>query len=110
MIKHHEPVDVGAVTNLDQPEELSILHIPCPNGHELETPRDMLNKEAMCPFCDSRFHLLERNSVEFIRKKELAEQLEDHRAGKRWLNWAIIFIVIALLLFGLMFVLAWNNS
>lgn len=80
-----------------EPTSAGLLHIPCPKGHELEVPRDMLNQFVECPHCQAQFHLRERDSVEY-RKKHAAEQERRwERAGQTWLQWAIIFAVLVVL-------------
>ena len=71
-----------------------LLHIPCPNGHELETPPEMLDQEVMCPHCNAQFKLRERDSVEFKRKKQEEEDRRIERSGKLWFNWAITIAVL----------------
>jgi hypothetical protein len=75
------------------PEEPELLHIPCPNGHELETPVDMLDQEVLCPTCNTQFRLRRKNSREFIKKKELEEKIRLKKVGGLWLTWAIIAVV-----------------
>ena len=75
----------------------TLLHIPCPKGHELEVPRDMLDQFVECPQCGEQFHLRERNSVE--HKKKRADELERkwERRGQMWLNWSIAIAVMVVL-------------
>ncbi|MFO0901700.1 MAG: hypothetical protein U0939_01800 [Pirellulales bacterium] len=75
----------------------TLLHIPCPKGHELEVPRDMLDQFVECPQCGEQFHLRERNSVEY--KKKRADELERkwERRGQLWLNWSIAIAVMVIL-------------
>jgi hypothetical protein len=77
-----------------KPSEPELLHIPCPNGHELETPVEMLDQEVLCPTCNSQFRLRRRDSVEFKRKKEIEEKLRLEKVGNLWLNWAIAAVVL----------------
>lgn len=91
--------DAGTVT---RPPDL--LHIPCPKGHELEVPRDMLGQEVLCPQCESQFQLRERDSVEFKRKRDEEQARRDLRVGNAWLNWAIIIAVLVVL--GLIILIA----
>ena len=49
----------------------NLLHIPCPNGHELETPLDMIGQRAMCPHCGVEFRLKREKSVEYLRQQEI---------------------------------------
>lgn len=74
-----------------------LLHIPCPNGHELEVPPDMLNQDVMCPHCGVQFLLRERDSLEYKRRKQAELDRKDIKAGKNWLTWAVIFAVLVLI-------------
>jgi uncharacterized Zn-finger protein len=89
------PAPVPAPVDVVKPAE--ILHIPCPNGHELDTPRDMLDQEVLCPHCGEQFHLREKDSVEFKRKKQQEAEAKDYKRGKMWLNWAIVVAVLVLI-------------
>lgn len=82
-----EPVDT----------EPKILHIPCPAGHELETPAEMIGQDVLCPYCGVQFNLRYKDSTEY--KAELAAERErkEERAGKMWFQWAIIAAVVVLL-------------
>jgi Zn finger protein HypA/HybF involved in hydrogenase expression len=81
------------------PAEPELLHIPCPNGHELETPLEMLDQDVLCPQCNAQFKLRRKDSVEYKRKKELHETLQLERTGSLWLNIAIVAIVFVAILF-----------
>lgn len=85
-------------------EAPKLLHIPCPKGHELEVPPEMLNEEVLCPHCGEQFRLKERDSVEYKRKRQEEEERRVARAGKLWFNWAIV-IAIGVVLF-LVFLIA----
>ena len=82
-----EPVDA----------EPQILHIPCPAGHELETPPDMIGQDVLCPYCGVQFNLRYKDSTEY--KVDLAAERErkEEKAGKMWFQWAIIAAVVVLL-------------
>lgn len=71
------------------PQEV-LVHIPCPSGHELETPREMLGKEALCPFCRVQFRLKLEDSVEYREELERRER----EAGQKWLKTAIAAAVV----------------
>ena len=75
------------------------LHIPCPNGHELETPIDMLGQEVLCPHCGAQFRLKNEDSIEF---KQL-QAVKDARSAEIWFKWAIAAAVVVVL--GLLFML-----
>jgi hypothetical protein len=67
-----------------------VVHIPCPNGHELETPFDMLGQEVLCPHCHAQFHLRYEDSLEYQEK--LAKR--ERELAKTWFNWAIAAAVL----------------
>lgn len=79
------------------PKEPEFLHIPCPNGHELETPLDMLDQDVLCPQCNVQFKLKRKNSTEYIKKKELEESIRLEKLGGLWLTWAIVAVVVVVL-------------
>lgn len=89
----NEPVPAAA----PEPEEEELLHIPCPNGHELETPRDMLGQDVLCPHCQVQFQLRERDSVEFKARRERQLKIKEEKEGQAWLNFAIVAAVIVVL-------------
>ena len=80
---------------VEQPPPL--LHIPCPNGHELEVPREMLDEDVMCPHCKAEFHLRERDSIEYKRKRQMQEEQRLARMNKLWFNGAIAIAVLIVL-------------
>lgn len=84
----------AAPTPASEPE---LLHIPCPNGHELETPVEMLEQEVLCPQCQAQFKLRRKNSVEYKKKKELQESIRLEKTGNLWLNVAITAVVLVVL-------------
>lgn len=100
-----------AISPMDpvQPAEPEILHIPCPNGHELETPVDMLDQDVLCPQCQAQFRLRRKDSVEFKKKADEAEQIRLAKLGNKWLNGAIVAVVlVALGLIALMIMKAYS--
>lgn len=82
---------------MPQPAAPELLHIPCPNGHELETPVEMLDQEVLCPQCNAQFRLRRKDSVEYKKKRELEEHIRLEKSGKMWLNWAIVAVVLVVL-------------
>jgi len=66
------------------------MRIPCPNGHILNVTRDMLDEEAICPFCEEQFKLKERNSLEAIEKREDKQE-------QMFLYWGIGIMVVGIL-------------
>jgi hypothetical protein len=73
-----------------------MLHIPCPNGHELETPMDMVGERAQCPHCGVEFKLRREKSIEYLHQQELL----DRRRARFWFQLSIMvasFVVMVLL-------------
>lgn len=79
--------------------EPELLHIACPEGHELEVPRDMLDQDALCPHCDVQFRLREVDSVEYQRKKQVERETRERRMENAWLNWTIALAIVVVLFF-----------
>jgi hypothetical protein len=68
----------------------SVVHmIPCPKGHVLETPDNMLDQEVICPFCNTRFFLKYSNSLEAVEKRDREMAARDAARGEMWLKIAI---------------------
>lgn len=78
-------------------DQEKLLHIPCPNGHVLDTPRDMLDQLVMCPHCEAEFRLRESDSQEYQRRKQLQEESRERRSGQLWMNWSVVIAVIVVL-------------
>lgn len=92
-----------------EPAEPELLHIACPNGHELETPRDMLGQDVLCPHCNVQFRLREKDSVEYRRRRAQELERKERNAGKMWLNYAIVAAVLVVIgIIGLIVVSASN--
>ena len=73
-----------------------LLHIPCPNGHVLDVPLDMIGARAMCPHCRAEFRLRREKSEEYLREQEIL----DAKRAQFWFKLAIIaagVVVIVLL-------------
>jgi len=88
--------DVAAQLGLPGASQQNVVHVLCPNGHELETPRDMLGQDAMCPFCQSQFRLRFEDSVEGREEKAKRRAQQEEKLAKAWLNWTIgiAFVVV----------------
>lgn len=83
-----------------------IIHILCPSGHQLETPRDMLGQDALCPYCQVQFRLRFEDSLEYRKQKQEERELQELRTGKKWMQWSIAAAVVVILGVILMVVLA----
>lgn len=95
----------GPIVN--QPKD-ELLHIPCPKGHELEVPLDMLEQEALCPTCQVQFRLRAKDSLEHKRRQQEAYERRQYKLGQSWLNWSIGIAVVVVL--GLMVLIALKMS
>ncbi|HEV3022116.1 MAG TPA: hypothetical protein VGX76_06600, partial [Pirellulales bacterium] len=78
-------------------QEPRIVRIACPQGHELQTPMDMIGQEVLCPFCNAQFVLLYENSVEFKEEQAELERLREERLNRTALQWAIIAALVVVL-------------
>ena len=76
-------IEIGGV--VDELGE-TLLHIPCPNGHVLDVPLDMIGARAMCPHCRAEFRLRREKSIEHLREQEIIEA----RRARFWFKLAII--------------------
>jgi hypothetical protein len=73
-----------------------VLHIPCPHGHVLETPPDMLGTPVMCPICRTTFEPQYELSQEYRQKREEMAARAAERAARFWLNLAIGAAILVL--------------
>jgi len=73
-----------------------VLHIPCPHGHVLETPPDMLGMPMMCPICRTTFEPQYELSQEYRQKREEMAARASERAARFWLNLAIGAAILVL--------------
>jgi hypothetical protein len=88
-----QPAEVG---ELDQAAAEEVLHIPCPNGHELETPLDMVGQRARCPQCGVEFKLRRERSTEYRAHQDVL----DRRRARFWFQLSIMaatFVTLILL-------------
>ena len=65
-------------------------------GHLLDTSRDMLGQEVMCPHCDAQYSLREKDSEEYQHRRAQQLGARERKIGKLWLNFAIITGVLVL--------------
>jgi uncharacterized Zn finger protein (UPF0148 family) len=85
----------------DDPDR--IVHILCPNGHELETPMSMVGSDAMCPHCSAEFHLRHEDSREYREEKAKQRELREANFDRKALQWAIV--AAALVILGLLWLI-----
>lgn len=69
--------------------DIDIYSIPCPNGHILETPAEMIGQHAMCPHCQAQFELREKDSNEYKERRRREIERHDAVVGEKWLKRAI---------------------
>ena len=91
-----EPDASDAPPIADSDEPAPPLHIPCPSGHELETPVEMLGEEALCPYCKARFQLRYEDSREYHEKRAFLRKLHEQKVSRLWLTWSIVAAVVVL--------------
>lgn len=85
------------VSSLPASEQSPILHILCPSGHQLETPREMLGEDAMCPYCQTIFRLRFEDSIEYRQRIEEERERREQKIGQAWMYWAIAIAVVVVL-------------
>lgn len=83
-------------------QEPRVFHIPCPNGHELETPEEMLDQDVLCPQCQVQFQLREKDSTEYKERMAREQERREEKSAKVWLNWAVAIAVIVVIGLGVM--------
>jgi len=91
-----QPGEVPAF-GLAAAEQASVVHVICPHGHVLETPRDMLGQDAMCPYCEAEFRLRFEDTEEYRREREEQRERREQKLGKAWMHWAIAVAVVVVL-------------
>ncbi len=91
-----EDLQVGDISHEIDEALGSLFHIPCPNGHELEVPAEMIGSRALCPHCGAEFRLRRERSVEYQREQEIL----DSKRAQFWFKLAIIAagVVVVVLL------------
>jgi hypothetical protein len=93
---HAHPDEVPAF-GLVAAEQAAMVHVVCPNGHVLETPREMLGQDAMCPYCQATFRLRFEDTEEYRREREAQRERHELKLGKAWMNWAIAIGVVVVM-------------
>lgn len=87
----------GIATSSPVEETLDeVLHIPCPQGHVLETPPEMLGTTVMCPICRTTFEPQYELSLEYRQKREEMAARAAERAARFWLHLAIGAAILVL--------------
>jgi transcription elongation factor Elf1 len=90
----------GVKSNPFAPPGPKMYHIPCPQCPDqrlLETPAEMLGQDAICPYCGVRLRLRENDSLEYKRQRQEEIERKERKAGRAWLNAAIVFVVLTVI-------------
>ena len=82
----------------DRRSDLPPLHIPCPKGHVLEVPREILGEEVECPYCGEQFLLKRERSFEYINDRYKQETSSEAKVSKEWFTRAMIGVILAIAL------------
>jgi hypothetical protein len=91
----------------ERKEEPRIVRIPCPQGHELQTPTDMLEQDVLCPICGTQFHLRYEDSVDFKQERAELQRQKAEQLNRAALKWSIVTaVVIVLGIIGMIIYLA----
>lgn len=107
--------EVAAPTPAEEPkpeappekQEPRIVRIPCPQGHELQTPMDMVQQDVLCPICNTQFHLRYEDSIEFKEEQAELRRLKAERMNQVALKWSIgSAIAVVLGIIGMVIYLA----
>ena len=101
-----EPADFSLA---NKPDPNRIVHIICPEGHELPTPMSMIGQEAMCPHCSALFRLRYEDSKESKQEREQDAKQREVEFGEKALKWAIVAaVIIGVGLVGILVVIAFR--
>jgi hypothetical protein len=86
-----------------------ILHIPCPAGHELETPESMIGRDVLCPYCRAEFRVQFRDSREYRAEQQQQRMRREQRIGKAWMTWSLVAAAVVVFGIALMIAVATSN-
>ncbi|MBL8830310.1 MAG: hypothetical protein JNM18_25255 [Planctomycetaceae bacterium] len=85
-----------------KPLQAKVYHIPCPNGHVLETPDDILGQQALCPYCNVQFELRMEDSQEHRVEQEALRRQREAEMNERWVRYSIRLAIGVGIMFLLM--------
>lgn len=105
---NQETEQAPAFIPTDTREPVPLAHLVCPSGHVLETPREMLGQDAMCPYCQVAFRLRWEDSLEYRKAKEEEQLRREQRIGRLWMQWSIAVAVVVVC--GLALLIALSRS
>ena len=105
-IENAAPETPPEVPEAARPELPAIVHILCPSGHELETPREMLDQEALCPYCQVQFLLRYEDSQEYRQEKIEQMRKREEAIARMWIRCSIAAAVLVVVGVIVMIVMA----
>ena len=79
-----------------------VVHLACPHGHELETPRELLGSDVACPVCGVEFRLRREDTAEYRVEKRAERERKELQFGNKMMNFAIVTAVLVVLAIVLM--------
>jgi hypothetical protein len=102
-------VTSAAVAAVAADDEERLVHIPCPAGHELETPLSMIGRDVMCPICRAEFRLHYDHSREYHTEQQQERLRREQKIGRAWMTWSLVAAALVLFGFALMIAVAMSN-
>jgi rubredoxin len=90
-------------------DEERLVHIPCPAGHELETPFSMIGQDVMCPICRAEFRLHYNRSREYRAEQQQQRQRREQKLGRTWMTWSLVAAALVLCGFALMIAISMSR-
>lgn len=90
-------------------DEERLVHIPCPAGHELETPFSMIGKDVMCPICQAEFRLHYNRSREHRTEQQQERVRREQKVGRTWMTWSLVAAALVLCGFALMIAISMSH-
>jgi hypothetical protein len=93
---------------VEEPVAPQVYRIPCPKGHILETPSDMIGQQALCPYCNTQFALRVEDSVEYQEEQAAAKLRREEEINRLWVKWSIRAVIFVVVMFvGMMVYAFW---
>lgn len=74
-----------------------VVHLACPHGHELETPRDLLGTDVACPVCGVEFRLRREDTDEYHAEQRKERERKELQFGNKMMRFAIVTAVLVVL-------------
>lgn len=103
------PVEEPKPEPTPEKQEPRFVRIPCPQGHELQTPMDMVGQDVLCPICNVQFHLRYEDSIECKEEQAELRRRKAERMNQVALKWSIgaaVAVVVGII--GMLIYLAFS--